>query len=128
MPSGKNEVSENPSIVNVSDFVTVEVEGYEEWGGSKGEIVYLAGDLLARVGPEDPYLLRQTFLAIPCDPTTGSIKFNSKPFTISGDSVLKVEDDQQAELEAIRDDDLSNYNAATPVDQTPEEMGVEEDS
>lgn len=95
MESGK-------TIVNVGDFVTLDKEGFDV--AQEGDVLYLAGDLLTRTTKEDPYALRQTFLALVCDPESGAINTDNKPFTVDGLSVSYIGDEKQTKFEALRDE------------------------
>lgn len=92
-------------MVEVSKFYYVKCSRYVEYGIKKGDLVYIAGEMMSAVDEKDPYLYRKLFLAAFME--GGHVKADVKPITIDGANLRNVSESQQKKLYAQLEKDFS---------------------
>lgn len=98
-------------MINVGNFATVNDNTFEQYEVPEGTLIYVAGDAVVAVSEEDPYALRRIFVG--CYVKDDVVDITRGGFTIDGNRLTPVDEERQAELEAIH---KAAYPEAQPID------------
>lgn len=91
-------------VVSTGSFARVRDNSHEEYGVSKGDLVYVAGEGIVSTSEKDPYALRKIFIVAKVKDK--HILVNEKALTIDGLRLYLVPDKEQIELEEIKKEDF----------------------
>lgn len=91
-------------MIETGQFCTVESSRYVGYGIKRGEVVYLAGDMMVPVEEKDPYAYRKLFVAAYTD--DGHVKAERKPISIDAINLKPVGSAKQEELKQLMEDDF----------------------
>ena len=91
-------------MIETGQFCTVESSRYVDYGIKRGEVVYLAGDMMVPVEEKDPYTYRKLFVAAYTD--GGHVKAERKPISIDAINLKPVSSAKQEELKQLMEDDF----------------------
>jgi hypothetical protein len=83
-------------MVEVGLFCTVKCSRYIEYGLQKGDVVYIAGDMMVRTEENDPYAYRKLFVAARTE--DGVVDVNGKGLSIDGSNLKPVSKNKQKQL------------------------------
>lgn len=89
-------------IIKVGQFVTIKDDEFKKYGVSKGDLLYLAGDIIVTIREEDPYTLRRVFIAAFMD--GDYVDQTKQPFTVDATRVTPVSKEEQERLFALHEE------------------------
>lgn len=70
-------------MVKKGDFVTIIDNDFSEYGVEEGDELFIAGDFVTPLTEDDPYALRQIFIAAEVG-EDGHVRINDGGFTVDG--------------------------------------------
>lgn len=92
-------------MVEVGQFCTVKCSRYVEYDIKKGDLIYVAGEMMTAVKEEDPYLYRKIFVAAYVNEE--HVDAERKPISIDGINLKPVGKVRQKKLYGIFEDDFA---------------------
>jgi hypothetical protein len=86
-------------------FTIIKSSRYVEYGLQKGDIVYIAGEMMTALTEKDPYLYRKLFIAAPV--LEGHVQAEDKPLSMDGINLKAVSKSKQKKLYAQFEKDFA---------------------
>lgn len=92
-------------MVEVGQFCTAKCSRYVDYGVKKGDLVYLAGEMMTPLEEEDPYLYRKLFVAAYVeDEHVDAVR---KPISVDARNFKSVSKNRQKKLYDIFEKDFA---------------------
>lgn len=88
--------------IKTGQFVTINDDEFKKYGVSKGDLLYLAGDIIVVIREEDPYTLRRIFIAAFMN--GDYVDQTKQPFIVDATRVTPVSEKEQARLTAMHEE------------------------
>ena len=92
-------------MVEVGQFCTVKCSRYVDYDIKKGDLIYVAGEMMTAVKEEDPYLYRKLFVAAYTEDE--HVDANRKPISIDAINLKPVSKTKQKRLYDIFEKDFA---------------------
>ena len=91
-------------MIEVGMFATVRNSTYVDFGIQKGDLIYVAGEMMIPVGEQDPYLHRKIFVAAYTEDE--HVDSERKPISMDGTSLKAVSKNKQKRLYDMMEEDF----------------------
>lgn len=92
-------------MIEVGMFATVKNSRYVDYDIQKGDLVYVAGEMMAVIDEKDPYVYRKLFVAAYMD--DGHVQAERKPLSMDATNLKKVGIRRQKKLYAQFEKDFA---------------------
>ena len=92
-------------MIEVGQFATVKCSRYVEYGIQKGDLVYVAGEMMTAVTEKDPYLYRKLFVAAYVEDE--HVDANRKPISVDAINLKPVGKVRQKKLYSMFEKDYA---------------------